>query len=172
MATLLHGSDDGIGQLTMAVLNLARFTRTVENFAKNLPAVQVQRLHQAIALEGLTRVVLRTPVDTGRARGNWQVTQGSPASGFNLGAADKNGGGTISAGNSKIAQAKPFTITWITNNLPYIEVLEFGQFEPPNPGPSKQKRQRGKTLVKNGFSVKAPEGMVRVTVAELEMAFR
>lgn len=155
----------------MAVLNLGQFIRKVEEFSQKLPAEQVQRLHRAIALEALSRVVLKTPVDTGRARGNWQVTQGTPATGT-VETEDPSGSATISKGSGEALAARPFTITWISNNLPYIEVLEFGQFKPPNPGPSKQKRQRGKVLVKDGFSVKAPEGMVRVTVMELEQAFK
>lgn len=154
----------------MPVLNLAAFTAAVEKAGKDVPAEQVQELQRHMGLAALKGVVFETPVDTGRARGNWQATIGAQATSV-LDVEDKEGSSTISANEGTVLSAKPYTVTWITNNLPYIEVLEFGLFDPPNPGPSKQKRQEGKTLVKGGFSRKAPGGMVRITLARLEKAF-
>lgn len=96
-----------------------------------------------IALEMFRRVILRTPVATGRARGNWPCTIGAPAIG-ELGTKDPSGRATI-------ANATAVGLAWrartgasilITNNLPYIERLE------------------------HGYSKQAPAGMVAVTVAE------
>lgn len=90
------------------------------------------------------RVILRTPVDTGRARGNWQATTGSPATG-ELGENRNAKVGTAPALRAlevargwKVGSASIF----LTNNLPYIERLE------------------------NGYSGQAPQGMVAITVAE------
>jgi len=75
-------------------------------------------------LNGLT---LRTPVDTGRARGNWQVSPSDKSNRsvdeFRKAAqAIREGTATI---NSVISQRGFPTIT-ISNNLPYIEKLNEG----------------------------------------------
>lgn len=76
-----------------------------------------------VCLTLLSDVVLGTPVDTGRARGNWQASIGIPKSGV-LEVTDRSGGGTITAGLPDIAKASG-TIFWISNNLPYINRLEY-----------------------------------------------
>jgi hypothetical protein len=91
--------------------------------------------------------VLKTPVDTGRARGNWQAALGSPATSI-LESADKSGQQTISREGPTILDAPPFSVVWLSNNLPYIEPLE------------------------NGHSAQAPNGMVSTTVTEIESQFR
>lgn len=156
----------------MPVLNLNSFIAQVDAFAKNEPPEEVGKLHRFIALEGLGRVVERTPVDDGEARGGWQVTQGSPAQG-QAESEDKEGDATIAKGAGVIGAVKPFTITWITNNVPHIEVLEFGLFDPKDPGPSGDRRpdRFGKELVSGGFSNQAPQGMVGVTFEELRSIF-
>lgn len=78
-----------------------------------------------LALGALSGVVLRTPVDTGRARGNWMVSLGAARGGEsdNL---DKGGAATISAGTAAIGASQPFQQIVIENNLPYIERLNDG----------------------------------------------
>jgi hypothetical protein len=101
-----------------------------------------------VAFEVLKRVVEKTPVDTGRARGNWIVSVGAPDHSAD-GAEDKSSGGlaTVSREATKIkAISEPATI-FVQNNLPYIEKLE------------------------NGSSVQAPAGMVAVTIAEIQAGF-
>jgi len=105
------------------------------------------RLSRKIALQILRGTVLRTPVDTGRARANWQVTIGAPASG-EVDALDKDGGATMESGVGALSGMPPFASIWITNNLPYINRLEF-----------------------DSWSSQAPDGMLRVTVAEVEAQF-
>ncbi len=82
---------------------------------------------RAAALQALTGVVERSPVDTGRFRGNNRVSVGTRDNGYDLGAADKSGGATIAAGAAKFGTGMaPFTVIYIQNNLPYAEVLERG----------------------------------------------
>jgi hypothetical protein len=98
---------------------------------------------QKVALELLSRIVYKTPVDTGRARGNWQVTLDTPATGYNTDKKDGTGTAAIAEGVSVITQAPNDGLIWITNNLPYIERLE------------------------NGWSNQAPAGMVKVALEEV-----
>lgn len=106
-------------------------------------------LMRALTLTGLTSLVLMTPVDTGRARGNWIVTIGASTARYTDSSLDPSGSSAISAGFQTITSAKanPFTIIYLQNNLPYIEELE------------------------RGSSTQAPNGMVTVTIANLESEF-
>lgn len=71
-------------------------------------------------------VVLKTPVDTGAARGGWLVGIGRAPAG--VGSADKGGGFAIQAGIASIAEypANELPDLWIVNNLPYIARLNDG----------------------------------------------
>jgi hypothetical protein len=110
-----------------------------------------------------SRIVKRSPVDTGRFRGNWQITVDAPARG-EVGP-DKSGANTIaSAANVAQNQRFPASAYFISNNMPYAEKLEFGGY------PSSPKKQTGKT--QNGYSTQAPNGMVRISVAEFERVIR
>lgn len=153
-------------------IDLSSFNATVSSFSKNVEK-DVSRLQRTIAFDLLGGIVKRTPVDTGRARGNWQISIGTPATGILDRKLTKRNQTNVEE-QAKISPSNlpPFSVIWLTNNLPYIEVLEFGKFVPKNPGPSKDPRpkRKGKVWVKDGFSVQAPQGMVRVTLAEIEAA--
>jgi hypothetical protein len=101
-----------------------------------------------VALSVFRRVVMRTPVDTGRARANWIPTVGSPSSEITE-ATDKSGAGAMGKATGQASRWDPSKgqSIFLTNNLPYIEVLEKGR-------------------VGNKGSLQAPQGMVSITVAE------
>lgn len=108
---------------------------------------QWDQVIRKIGLEALSRIVLKTPVDTGRARGNWLVQIGG--AGIEVTSEiDSSGAVTIAKGSNVIGTFKlkdGDQIISLYNNLPYINRLE------------------------NGWSkIQAPAGMVAVTVAELE----
>jgi hypothetical protein len=111
----------------------------------------------------LRDIIFDTPVDTGRARGNWQASIGAPAGGV-LETADLDGNATIAKAQSSVIQA-PGNVFWITNNLPYIGVLEFGQYGNP-PGSANGPKTIG------GYSKQSPAGMVRVAIANLQADLR
>lgn len=152
--------------------NLNEFIADITKFAATVPPREARLLQQKLALQALTKLVLRTPVDTGRARGNWYVSIGSPTN-LVTDNQDKSGTSTINAGLAAIGGVGNYGIIWISNNVEYITVLDQGLFEPPNPGPSSDPREDrfGRVLVSGGFSVQAPEGMVAVTIAELRSQF-
>lgn len=80
---------------------------------------------RVIALAMLNEIVLRSPVDTGRFRGNNIVSVGAPvyASSENL---DPSGSETIQRGLSAMSGLEPYTQVYIQNNLPYATALEDG----------------------------------------------
>ena len=147
--------------------NLKQFNDDVAHFLKDRVPREVKAIQTKIALAGLRGVVKKTPVDKRFARGGWQVSVGIPP------IANVTSSSPIGDGATKILNAVPFSTIYIGNNVSYITVLEYGGFIPKDPGPSKDKRKDriGKVLVKGGFSVQAPQGMVSVTLQELRMMF-
>lgn len=95
------------------------------NKAGNSVAANADRLVRRCALATDAAVVIATPVDTGRARSNWQVELGQAATGT-VEALDKSGQGAISQGKRVIDGYKSGSTLNITNNLPYIERLNDG----------------------------------------------
>lgn len=96
-------------------------------------------------------VILDTPVDEGRLRGDWQATVGQPASAPS-GKADKSGSSTISEMEGNV----PLQVgieTHLVNNLPYCEVVENGDYNGPT-----------ELVTADGYSEKAPQGMVKKNV--------
>lgn len=62
-----------------------------------------------------------TPVDTGRLRGNWQITNGAPAQGV-LAKFDTAEGAPLPM--AAMAEIRPYSVTYLTNNVeygPYVE---------------------------------------------------
>lgn len=107
---------------------------------------RVAQVTRWVALEALRRVVMKTPVDTGRARGSWQVAVSVRPTG-EVDIYDKDGGQTIAEGSREIAQVGPNEVIYIASNLSYILPLE------------------------EGHSRQAPNGMVATTISELQAFF-
>ncbi|WP_404943636.1 HK97 gp10 family phage protein [Pseudomonas sp. NY8938] len=80
---------------------------------------------RTISLEVLQQIVLASPVDTGRFRGNNIVSIGAPVY-TNLDTVDPSGGETISRGLSVMTGLEPYTQVFIQNNLVYAVPLEDG----------------------------------------------
>ena len=83
----------------------------------------------AIAVD--RKLVLRTPVDTGRARSNWLVGINSPVSGTTDPVTQA---AAIGAARARIVASRPGDDIYISNNLPYIGRLNAGASRqaPPN----------------------------------------
>ncbi len=128
-------------------LDLSKFDAAVKRFTTREIPERVQQMTQRIALEALSGVVYLTPVHSGLARGNWQVSSNQPIT-VAVAREDKDGSATIGAGSTVIAGAKPYEVIHIVNNLAYIRELE------------------------DGSSTKAPNGMVAVTVNRIMSARR
>lgn len=102
-----------------------------------------EKVFQGFAEEVGERMIDRTPVDTGRAKGNWQTTINATPN-YALIRYDKEGVEVKEELKEVTSKATLEDTINITNCVTYTEGLEFGT--------SKQ----------------APEGMVRITVAEGE----
>lgn len=87
---------------------------------------QATMIFKKIVFDLDTRIVLGTPVDTGRARGNWFPSIGAPSGARDDSSSDKSGAASIGRMQSTFSGAKIGDIAWFTNNLPYILPLENG----------------------------------------------
>lgn len=86
------------------------------------------KLKRKVAVQVDGAVVLATPVDTGRARANWQVELNNVPDGT-LPEPNSAAEGTRAAldnAKSTIARAQPGDTIVIVNNLPYIQRLNDG----------------------------------------------
>jgi hypothetical protein len=104
--------------------SLNQFARNIRRRGQSVPA-QVDRIVKKAAGAALQSVVSATPVDTGRARGGWQVGAGIAPQGESN-RLDPGGGGTIGAGLSKVRSARPGQTVFISNNVDYIGFLNQG----------------------------------------------
>ncbi len=135
---------------------MAEWSLDLTEYAKK-KQVEIKEVRKAYAFALYSSIVKKTPVDTGRARGNWNVSVGSPDTSTTETTQQKY--------NSKESIPTPNgdESIFISNNLDYIEKLEYGGYPNPPKGGS------GKTV--NGFSKQAPNGMVGVTLANNENIF-
>lgn len=91
--------------------------------------INADKLIIETSLAVLSELVVGTPVDTGRARGNWLVGRGSPRRPLPETIAsliDPSGQQTIQTGASSIRQRRPGVVLYISNNVPYIGRLNDG----------------------------------------------
>jgi len=114
--------------------------RITPDQAANVLKEQANDAFVALVFESASRIVKKTPVDTGRARANWNISQTAPDRSVSV-ATDTSG--AIALGRIAGNRTRLGTRTFLANSLPYIGALE------------------------DGSSKQAPAGMVKVTAAEM-----
>ncbi|MBF0675589.1 hypothetical protein [Pseudomonas sp.] len=104
------------------------FAKDIQRFAAKAGESADQTI-QAVTIALFNGVIRDTPVDEGRARGDWQTTVGNPASGQN-GRDDTTptgrDGGPAQAEVIANTPEKAGGVTYLSNNMPYIVQLEEG----------------------------------------------
>ena len=118
------------------------FELAVANFikkAKKNPELVVRQ----VTIKLYSQIIMASPVDTGRFRMNWQVSNNKPATGILI-ADDPSGGRAIGRMTAYVTTSEDWESFCFTNNLPYAERLEYG------------------------WSQQAPQGMVRITVSRFQ----
>lgn len=99
------------------------FILSITDFGKGLDR-DVSQLQKKIFIELIPRVVFRTPVDTGLARGNWIISLDAPVD--IIVEPDPNGQLTVDNALAMLENIRPFQNIFFQNNVPYIEFLELG----------------------------------------------
>lgn len=95
-----------------------------------------------------TRIIIRTPVDKGAAKGNWLSAYGSADTSTQPDIVDKTGQKSIQRLELALAGLQVGTEFFFTNSLVYMPRLE------------------------NGWSLQAPAGMVKTNVADWQSIVR
>lgn len=121
-------------------MSIGSFELNIQQFVDKAKG-NIDLVLRKISLDMFSRVIMKSPVDTGRFRANWQVTINSILSGT-ISAVDKSGGATLSRVSATTLGMKAGDTITLVNNLSYARGLEYGR--------SKQ----------------APNGMVRITLQE------
>ena len=127
---------------------MSDFTLDIERFVKKTK-LDLRTVIRKIVLDVFVRIIVKTPVDTGRARGNWQTSLGFPITQqisrrvHGKGDAVAPAGEAASVVGKFLASGKDGDV-YLSNNVPYIMFLEYGS------------------------SIQAPAGMVRITLAEYQ----
>lgn len=121
--------------MTDFAIQMRRFTdKSNENIDKAV---------RKISLETFRNVIVMSPVDTGRFRGNWQTSIGAPVSGT-VELVDPSGQMTVAQVAGDTQRMSAGDVIFMVNNLPYGPRLE------------------------NGWSNQAPNGMVALTVQRFQ----
>lgn len=132
----------------------------------------LERVVRTTAILLFQRIVMRSPVDTGRFRANWNVSYNTIDRSTNANT-DESGGAKSTEVQSAVLSFPVGGIFYLTNSLPYAGVLEYGGYPNPPLYGSQKRGEDGPTIhVINGYSMQAPNGMVRVTVQEFQDAVR
>lgn len=107
--------------------NIDSFVAGVMEWTDEGTKKAISKKQRAITLGMLRDVAIETPVDKGRARGNWQVGRDRVPT-AEVDDVDKSAraAGVVSREASEVARIKPFSISFVANNVPYIGALNDG----------------------------------------------
>jgi len=116
------------------------FALQLDDFARRV-GLSGTTVAKRVAFDVFARIVRKTPVDKGRAKGSWTISVNN---------ADRtvqpDGQASYPVPQVGALNVQPGDSIWISNNLPYIVKLE------------------------EGHSQQAPAGMVAVSLAEVDTA--
>ena len=127
------------------------FNLDLKNFT-NKAEKNSEKIFRGTAISLFGRIIKRTPVDSGRLKGNWQVDVNQPASG-DIGSKDATPIKTMSGGSAIKIQSGVGTPSlndtiYMVNNLSYAKTIE------------------------GGSSTQAPSGMVAVSLTEFKRVLK
>lgn len=126
--------------------NGSQFKLDLKRF-DDLTLKQHSQLLRKVAFQLLGLIVQKNPVKTGRSQNNWQVAVDTSAGDAVI--AGRRSEAAIQAdGLAELAKVKPFSTVILFNNVEYIVFLE------------------------EGSSTQAPQGMVAISILEVEAQFR
>lgn len=136
--------------LTLNLQGMSKVKKAIED-APDRGLLMVQK----IAMDLYQKVIIKSPVDSGRFRSNWQFSINRPIT-----------TPILTGGSKGLAPIKALTeipkSIWLSNNLPYSRVIEYGLFT--------TKPYTIKTV--GGYSKQAPRGVARISLDEVKARFQ
>ncbi len=136
----------------------AQFGRQLDAFARQIDLDHSELCVRFALLVG-GKIVARTPFLTGRARASWN------------GSLDKAVRSTTRKGRKQLEYADPAAAMQLFQNKFMTELREYLQRTGPKPAIYIVNRLPYAVFLERGSSKKAPQGMVKVTLAEVEANF-
>ena len=131
------------------------FTLDVRKMAEEQKA-EIGQIKRAVVFALFRDVIKKSPVDTGRFKGNWFITENAPANSSRIATDTSLAGGVGPVSTAELEGiSTKFTVDYLTNNLVYGPLLEFGGYN----------HATDKTNG-SGFSRQAPFGMIRITLRQ------
>ncbi len=129
------------------------FSLDVAKIAEKQKA-EIGQIKRSIVFALFRDVIKMSPVDKGRFKGNWFITENTPSnfSRIDTDTSPMGGVGPVSFAELESIRGN-FTVDILTNNLVYGPLLEFGGYN----------HATDKTNPR-GYSSQAPFGMMRVTL--------
>lgn len=118
---------------------MSGFSIPIDRLAAKYSA-KLDTVTRKVTLDLFTSVVQKSPVDTGRFKGNWNVSSAVP----NFSVTDATNAARGEGEVHKVLGIAAGGVTFLSNGLPYARRLE------------------------NGYSGQAPAGMVRLSVREFK----
>lgn len=107
--------------------NLRQFVAAIKTEVELAGLNQFKIFKKTVAKRALTTIVDRTPVDTGRLKGNWIVGVNNIPTTVDVNRFDKSGGEAIASGKAMIdASAGIFDDIVIVNNIHYLQYVHDG----------------------------------------------
>ena len=142
----------------------SNFSEFEVNLAKIIKKAKAngEAVARKVAIDLSTKVILKTPVDTGITRNRWALALNRTDE--TQYGADKSGSNAQIRNFGALSAFKVGDTIFITNNMPNIRVLEYGLYGNP-PGSA----NGPKTI--NGYSTQAPAGFVRITYRDVVSQF-
>jgi len=125
---------------------------------------------KAIIIKGFTATVLATPThfkDGGRLQGAWNMSVASPDYSMSNGTGAGHGIASI-AKMPKLVLGKK---VYLTNPMPYADVVEYGGYPNP-PENGTWTGEQYEKLSNGGYSKQAPSGMARINVTLMQQKIK
>lgn len=155
-----------MGKFSDAIAQIAQHTQT-----------DLESVCQRFAFSIFARCIMRSPVDTGHFRANWRLgfdgvdttTDETTDWGYvnDRGVGKSRTKDEVEAG--LLSRQLVGHTVYLSNALPYAEVLEYGGYPNPPKAGSWDKREHAYVIKSvGGYSKQAPQGMVRLTVQEAD----
>ena len=129
--------------------------RNMKRMADRLVGAKINKLGRAAGVEVAARLIRKTPVKEGVARGNWNASIDAMDASWSPTRTDRQGHATLAKASNTAQRMKFFDgqTFYMTNAVPYIQVLDDGR-----------RMVDGKLQ----GSIQSPDGMSRPTIREME----
>ena len=141
-----------------------QFGKDFDSFTLNFAGASEETV-RVVTAQTWGAIIAGWPVDEGRSRANWFATNKSPSSATTnkVDLSDK-GQTTANKAERQVIGAKDWSNFYLSNNLPYSAVIEYGGYPDPVKLGTRLKDGSYEKRSKSGYSKQAPNGSLRLNI--------